>query len=113
MHFEEVGYCGDVARALKEIATAAISDLEADDFDRARTGSGCQLPGLGGEKERVVPGLPQARSDTQQVRCAAAMAMTTDHCSGESGFSSDNIHPEAERGGHPASDSHTALFLGP
>jgi len=60
-----------------------------------------------------VPGLPQARSDTQQVRCAAAMAMTTDHCSGESGFSSDNIHPEAERGGHPASDSHTALFLGP
>ena len=56
-----------------------------------------------------MPGLPQ----TQQVRCDAAMAMTTDHCSGESGFSSDNIHPEAERGGHPASDSHTALFLGP
>ena len=49
-----------------------------------------------------MPGLPQARSDTQQVRCAAAMAMTTDHCSGESGFSSDNIHPEAELGGHPA-----------
>ena len=55
MSFEEVGYFGDVARALKEITTAVTSAFEVDEFDRARTGSGCQLPGVGAKRSALCP----------------------------------------------------------